>query len=102
MSNKLDFHKELKMYIYAISEGEYEYQRDRLLSHQRCYSKDDFKNIVIGAINYNKKHKQDEDNDISLIKETLIDIYGFKKYKVPIQASVYDDWRLENLTGRQT
>ena len=85
------------MYIYKISEGEYEYQCDRLLSHEYCYSKDEFKAIVIAAIRYNSKHKKDEDNDVFLIEETLINIYGFQKYRLPIQATIFDDWRLETI-----
>ena len=84
------------MYIYELSEGEYEYVDERLISHKNQYSQDEFKNIVIGAINYNKKHLNccKRNNNIEDIVDTLKTIYGFEEYKIPIQASVYDKWML--------
>ena len=93
----LQLSEELQMYIYKISEGEYEYQCDKLLNHDNCYTKDEFKKIIIGAINYNKKHIADCINDINDIEETLINLYGFNKYELTIQASEYDDWHLANI-----
>ena len=85
------------MYIYRLIEGQYEYQCECLLSHTNCYSQEEFKNIVIRAINYNKKYLNKVEyfeNDIFDIEETLINIYGFQIYDVPIQASLSDTWRL--------
>jgi len=88
------------VYIYKLIEGEYEYECECLLSHTNCYTKEEFKNIVIGAIRYNRKHLNNFDSDIFDIEETLINVYGFQKYTIPIQAGLSDTWRLSSLAAK--
>lgn len=88
------------MYVYKLSEGQYEYQCDVLLSHENCFLQDEFRAIVIGAINYNKKHNDDGFNSVFEIKEILIKIYGFKDYRLPIQACIWDEWSISKIANR--
>lgn len=84
------------MFIYKIAEGEYEYYHDILLSHDNKYTNEGFKNIVIDAINKVLDEEPDE-IDLYSIRDFLIEKYGFKEYKLEIQASIYEDWSILNL-----
>jgi hypothetical protein len=89
------------MFIYRIWQGEYEYITERLLSHQYKYTQKEFEEIMIGAINYVKKlPATSRYDDFVDIVDTLINIYGFTMYEIPIQASAYDDWNIMRLANK--
>lgn len=48
------------MFIYKIVTGEYEYQSNYLLSHEQEYTKEEFINIIKGAVNYLKNRNLDD------------------------------------------
>jgi hypothetical protein len=84
------------MYIYRITLGEYEYQINQLYSHENKYTEKEFKDRVIGAMNYLKNRNEDYTDEWK-VRDVLQEIYGFKPYKIPFEADLFCSWSIDQL-----
>lgn len=86
------------MFIYEIIVGEYEYQSEYLLCHEKEYTQEEFIKIVQGAIKYLQKRKpEDKCVDNSDVLDVLEGVYNFKRYKLEIKSRIAVNWSMEQI-----
>lgn len=85
------------MFIYKIIQGEYTFKEERLFYNEKCYTQEEFKNLIKNIINGLSKEQKMYHNTMYEVEDILIESYGFKPYEIPIQASVYDEWDIKDL-----
>lgn len=85
------------MFIYKIAQGEYTFKEERLFGNNKCYTQEEFKNLIKNIINSLSEKRKMNHNTIYEVEDILIEQYGFKPYEIPIQVCVYDEWDIANL-----
>ena len=79
------------MFVYEVSEGEYEMYCEFHLCHKVKYDKLEFSKIIQQVLNHLKMSSHEEIPDIWDVRNELITGYGFELYEMKPQASAEVD-----------